>query len=200
MRRTTVVSLLTCLVATAWLAAPAAAAQAHRLTAPRPVLQPSPLPSITCNGYPARVLRFKTVPVDSPVPLPQLSLPRLDGGEPVTLAPKPGEVLLLYAWSLRMPGWRTLLGRLGAVQQDLKPRGVRLLGLCLDEDAAHARKHWEALVPGILCLQADRRAVMILGGFPQLPTTLVVGRDGLVAGTFWGLIEERQLSALLGAW
>ncbi|MEB3224004.1 MAG: hypothetical protein VKS61_18175 [Candidatus Sericytochromatia bacterium] len=195
------------LAATLALAAPASASPGP--TPPPPGL--SPPPSLTCSGYPARRLHFKSVPVWGPAPLPPTLRvwpvgPGQGSEAPGQLSVRPGEVTLLVAWSVRMPDHRTRLREAGALARELGPRGVRIVGLSLDRpgggpDGAPdpAWRHWARAVGGA-CFRGDAAAAEALGGLPSLPTTIVVGRDGLVAGRIVGALAKSHLDDLLGVW
>jgi thiol-disulfide isomerase/thioredoxin len=129
------------------------------------------------------------------VPAPQLSGTTLEG-EPLDVADYRGQVVVLNFWASWCPPCRAEAPNLLEVAEATKADGVQFIGVNVknarDEAIAFERKQGVTYPslhdqPGVL-LTRFRKLV------PQVPpTTLLLDREGRIAGRFIGGVTTREL-------
>ncbi len=138
-----------------------------------------------------------TAPEEAP-PAPELTVETL-GGETVPLA-KSGQVTLVNFWATWCGPCRIEIPDLVALQDELGPQGLRIVGVAVGEDAAAVRPFAEerginyALVP-----DADQSIAEAFGGVMGLPTTVVIGPDGTIRARLLGLFPTDEMKSQLQA-
>jgi thiol-disulfide isomerase/thioredoxin len=135
------------------------------------------------------------LPVAQRPPAPELRGQTLDGAS-LDLADLRGKVVVLNFWASWCPPCRAEAGNLAAVAQQTEADGVAFVGVNVKDDANAARafERKQAVPypslhdqPGVLLTRF--RAVI-----PQVPpTTLLVDRQGRIAGRFVGGVTETEL-------
>jgi peroxiredoxin len=140
-------------------------------------------------------------PLMSGHPAPDFSLARIDGqpGE-VSLGSLKGKVVLLDFWASWCQPCVHMLPTLHQLHSDWHGRGVEFVGINSDGPAA-TRAELEAFVSA----QHFPYPVVIdetgeVGGqykVVALPHIVVVGRDGQVRRTFWGVTSAREIASAL---
>ena len=114
-------------------------------------------------------------------------------GAPVTLSSFRGKTVLLNFWATWCDSCREETPALEELRARLGPKGLVLLGVSLDEDAAKAvppfLKEFKATYP---VLVADRKAVADYA-VRGLPTTFLVDRDGRVVRRWVGPLDLRAV-------
>jgi thiol-disulfide isomerase/thioredoxin len=137
-----------------------------------------------------RLLRVEDRPA-----APMLSGETLDG-EPLDLADLKGDVVVLNFWASWCPPCRAEADNLAAVAEQTADDGVSFVGVNIKDDRnaalAFERKH-EVPYPSL----HDQPGVSLTrfsNLVPQVPpTTLVIDREGRIAGRFIGGVTESEL-------
>lgn len=117
-----------------------------------------------------------------------LELPRLGGGT-WDLKAQRGKVVLVNFWATWCPPCRMETPSLVALDRDYAARGLEVVGVAMDDDAASA-------VPPFVQKYGVRYPILLpagdLGGqdVSGLPTTLLIDREGRIARRYLGLISE----------
>lgn len=159
-----------------WVA-PADAPQS-RLAEP-PVVQPSPTPP-------------STAPADSQR-APDFTRPMMDGGT-FRLSDYRGEVVVLNFWATWCSPCRQEIPDFVKMQRELGDDGVQFVGVALDREGFEAvRPFAEEMGINYPIVMDDGRLARQYGGVPTVPTTFVIGPDGVVEGYAPGMITEALL-------
>lgn len=132
---------------------------------------------------------------------PELVLPMLDG-PPVDLGSLRGKVVLLDFWATWCPPCVESMPTVRKVADELADQGV--VALAVNNETIVVQKR-EDLIRSFLRRHGleDLRVALDDGkaalafGVTGLPTLVVIGRDGKVAGVHLGAIDEEELRALL---
>lgn len=130
---------------------------------------------------------------------PDLRVPWTGAEEPFDLAAERGHVTVLAFWATWCPACRAEGPSLTRVEERIRARGDRLVGVSVDDatlDAvAGAARGLGMRYPIALATRADvdRFAVEVL------PTIVIVGPDGRIARTFAGSVGEQALLEAIDA-
>jgi cytochrome c biogenesis protein CcmG, thiol:disulfide interchange protein DsbE len=132
-------------------------------------------------------------------PAPPFSLPALDGGAQVSLASTRGSVVVLDFWASWCQPCLAALPELDAMARDLGPRGLKVLAINIDEDAAVARaklgKGPHLFMP---LHDGGSKVATQYGVGDALPATVVVDRRGVVKlFQSGGAVEPARLRKLV---
>jgi thiol-disulfide isomerase/thioredoxin len=130
---------------------------------------------------------------------PAFSLRDLDG-HPISLARFRGSVVLLNFWATWCAPCRAEIPRLIALQKTLGGRGLRVVGISLDDDPAPVRPAYEELRMNYPVAIGDARLAERYGGILGLPATFLVDCDGRIASKHSGEIDagfEKTIRPLL---
>lgn len=120
---------------------------------------------------------------------PALAGHTLDGAS-IDLGALRGRVVLVDFWASWCAPCREAMPRLQALQDQLGPRGLVVIGVSVDETAAEARAFAEAAgIEFLLLHDADQRLAMAWRP-PKMPTTFVIDRDGTLVSTHAGYSAE----------
>lgn len=113
--------------------------------------------------------------------LPEFSLTRLSG-DAFMYRPREQYPLVLNFWATWCAPCRAEMGGLERVHQALAPKGLELIGISLDEDINLVREYLlqEKISFPIYRDPNSVTSRRILGKAFGLPTTVLVGRDGVV--------------------
>ena len=127
-------------------------------------------------------------------PAPELRFRALDGAA-VDLAALRGRVVLVDFWATWCRPCLSAIPQLAALQRELAPRGLTILGASIDEDAAKVRKAL-GRAPGY--------PVGLIGaaewnrwGVASLPALFLVDRDGMVVRRFGGEADSLVMRAAI---
>jgi DsbE subfamily thiol:disulfide oxidoreductase len=130
-------------------------------------------------------------------PLPRLAGETLDGEELDAASYADGNVLVINAWATWCDLCRREQPMLVRLADRYRDEGVRFLGINYQDDRDAARA-WvqEFGVPYPSLFDPSGRSAAELG-FPALPDTYVVDRDGTIRSVVYGEADERQLARLI---
>jgi thiol-disulfide isomerase/thioredoxin len=137
---------------------------------------------------------------EAPVPAPAFTLPRLDGGEPVSLDALRGKTVVLDFWATWCPPCEFQVPELNRFYDAHRgDSDVLVFGISVDTEGPEVVRAWVA--------EKDVRYPILLGGEDLarrygaigFPTLYVVGPDGMVREQHVGLIETATLEASLAA-
>lgn len=152
------------------------------------------------GGYVAGDGSIVLVPEADRVPAPDLVGPTLDGGT-FRLADHLGEVVVLNVWASWCAPCRAEAPTLAALATELEPAGVTFVGLDTRDSDASARAFVDRF--GITydnVIDRDGRLQLLFSDTlpPQaIPSTLVIDREGRVAGRVLGKASESSLRGLI---
>lgn len=133
-------------------------------------------------------------------PAPDLVGPTLEGGE-FALRDHLGEIVVLNVWASWCAPCRAEAPVLESVWREVQDDGVQFVGLDTRDTEAAALAFLEAYdvtYPNVI--DADGRLQLLFSDTlpPQaIPSTLVVDREGRVAGRIIGRVTEATLTALI---
>jgi thiol-disulfide isomerase/thioredoxin len=107
-----------------------------------------------------------------------------------------GQVLLLDFWATWSPVCRADLPARDALYQDLKDRGMVVVGLTMDRGTpADIQEAVRALPFSYPAVLADNRALELVGGIRPIPTRVLLGRDGKVHKQYMGALPMDGIRA-----
>lgn len=122
------------------------------------------------------------------------TLPKLEGGANWNFSDQRGKIVVVNYWATWCPPCRVETPGLVNVANELKPRGVEMVGVSMDEDTSliqpFVQKYqipYQILLPGSdPNLNADGMA---------LPTTFLYDKNGNLAKKYTGMILESTLKS-----
>jgi peroxiredoxin len=130
-------------------------------------------------------------------PAPDFTLYDADG-QRVTLSEFRGRVVLLNFWATWCPPCLKEIPWFMEFQRTYEGRGLVVLGVSMDEHG------WDAVRPFIARQQVNYRIMAgedelaaRFGGIAALPTSFIIGRDGLVVSSHSGLVSRPAYEAAL---
>lgn len=130
---------------------------------------------------------------------PGFTLPRVEGGPPVSLASLRGRPVLLDFWATWCPPCIQMMPTLHALHDDWGPRGVQFVGINADgamRDADELRAFMRAH-PAPYPTVVDDGSAARGYGVDSLPRLVLLGPDGAVLKTFSGLTSKAELDRAL---
>lgn len=131
------------------------------------------------------------------LPAPDFERPTLTG-DAFQLSSLRGEVVVVNFWATWCLPCRVETPEFVALQDELRDRGVRFVGVSLDEggfdDVRPFAEEFGVTYPHVL---DDGALLEPYGGLVALPTTILVDRDGVARYRLRGLTSETQLRPLL---
>lgn len=133
-------------------------------------------------------------PAAPPLAGPELSAVGTSGGE-VALADFRGRPVVVNFWASWCPPCRAEARDLERVSRAYRDRGVVFLGVDIQDTEDEARRFlrdYDVTYPN---LRDATNALAVSYGVNGIPTTFFVDRDGRVAGSRTGPLDERRLVA-----
>ena len=133
-------------------------------------------------------------PQAPPLAGPRLSASGTSGGE-VSLAEYRGQPVVVNFWASWCPPCRAEARDLERVSQAYRDRGVVFLGVDIQDTEDEARRflrEYDVTYPNV---RDVTNALAVSYGVNGIPSTYFVDRDGRVAGSRTGPLDERRLVA-----
>jgi peroxiredoxin len=130
-------------------------------------------------------------------PAPDFTLKNLDGGD-VRLADFRGQVVMVNFWATWCPPCREEIPDFIVLQDQLGPKGLRIIGISLDDEgaakvapfASQNRINYTMLVNG-------NEAANAYGGIEGIPTTFLLDRQGRVVERRAGVAPREHWRQLI---
>lgn len=132
-------------------------------------------------------------------PAPAFTLPTRDAGE-FSLADAAGDVVVINLWASWCPPCRAELPTLQSIADQLQPDGLTVVGInaANQDDRAAAEELLADLGISFPIVFDEKGAASSAYQLRSLPTTYIVGRDGLIRHVvIGGPIAEATLAALI---
>lgn len=137
---------------------------------------------------------LKNVPaIGTPLRLPDV--PLLEGGE-FKAASARGQVVVVYWWASWCPFCAQVTPAIQALWQAQRERGLRVLGLSIDQDPAAAKAYRARRGYDFPSGWVSPAVEAVLPKPQGLPVTVVRGRDGRVAAAEVGQLFPEDVEAL----
>lgn len=137
---------------------------------------------------------------DERVDAPEVTGPTLDGGT-FSLDDHRGEVVVINVWASWCAPCRAEAPTLAALAEELEPQGVTFVGLDTRDSDTSARVFVERFgigYPNVIDRDGQLQLLFSETLPPQaIPSTLVIDREGRVAGRVLGRASESALRGLL---
>jgi thiol-disulfide isomerase/thioredoxin len=131
---------------------------------------------------------------------PEIVLKDLNGKR-VDLHAYGGKVVLLNFWATWCAPCKIEMPRFVAWQAEYGPRGLRVIGISMDDDPELARKLYKKLRLNYPVMMGNEKVGELYGGVLGLPVTFLIDSHGEVRAQFQGETDlnamEEQLKALL---
>jgi thiol-disulfide isomerase/thioredoxin len=131
-------------------------------------------------------------PADSAYPSPDFTLKDLATGKSITLSHLKGKVVLLDFWATWCPPCRAEIPHLVDLNRELRPKGLRILGLSVDQNGPapvlNFIKNFGINYYVMLCTPEVARAY---GGVDGIPATFLLGKNGELLGHWVGYTDAQ---------
>lgn len=135
-------------------------------------------------------------------PAPAFSLRDL-AGAPLTLERLRGKVVLLDFWATWCEPCREAIPHLVALQKELGPKGLAVVGISIDDEDAPVVALQRQLGMNYPVARGDAQLAERYGGILGVPTTFVIDRNGVIRARHDGPMDmvalRKELLGLLAA-
>ncbi|HEX2612293.1 MAG TPA: TlpA disulfide reductase family protein [Fibrobacteria bacterium] len=120
-------------------------------------------------------------------------------GDSVTIGPNDGKVTLVVFWATWCVPCIEEIPQLKDFQKRFAPRGFRVMAINIDDPEGNTAptlmEQFEMNYP--VLVEVDGKAEEAFGGLRALPTSFLVGRDGVVKARLEGLYPPETLEKLI---
>jgi cytochrome c biogenesis protein CcmG/thiol:disulfide interchange protein DsbE len=134
-------------------------------------------------------------------PAPAFTRPALDR-QSVSLADLRGKVVLLNFWATWCAPCQLEMPRFVAWQKQYGPKGLQIVGVAMEDDAAPVRALTRKLNVDYPVVMGDAQLGSLYGEILGLPVSFLIDRQGRVVAVFKGETDlgamERRVRAALG--
>ena len=134
------------------------------------------------------------------LPAPAFTLTTLDG-KPLELQALHGKVVLVDFWATWCGPCRDEAPKLIELQQKYAGRGVQVVGISMDDDAAPVRTFYQQHHISYPVALGDAALGERFGGVLGMPAKFLIDRQGRIAAKHHGAVDftqlERELNALI---
>ncbi len=111
---------------------------------------------------------------------PEISIKTWINSEPLMLADLRGRVVLLDFWATWCTPCRAEIPELNAIQRELGPKGLTIVGPSWDDTAEGVRDFQKDIKQEYTVLIGGETVQEKFGGIPSLPTTFIIDREGRI--------------------
>jgi peroxiredoxin len=136
----------------------------------------------------------------STLPAPAITLTDLSGN---TLSPSSykGQVVLINFWAAWCTPCRAEIPQFMTLQDQYGSRGFQAVGISLDDPESALRDFCRESKVNYPIVMGNQKLAEAFGGVLGLPTTFLIGRDGLIHAKYEGATDfpklEREITTLL---
>lgn len=129
-------------------------------------------------------------------PAPNIQLKTLEGGS-FQLSELRGRVVVLNFWATWCIPCRTEIPELNAMQRDLEPRGLTIIGASWDDTSDDVLAFQKEIKQDYRILLGGQAVQEQFGGIPSLPTTYIIDREGRIREKIIGARDREGFEAAI---
>ncbi len=133
-------------------------------------------------------------------PAADFTLKVLDGST-LSLANYRGKIVLLDFWATWCTPCRAEIPQFVDYQNKYGARGLQVIGISMDDDAAAVREFYSQLKMNYPVALGTSQMAEAYGGVLGLPVTFIIAQDGRIAAKYVGAADmptmEREITSLL---
>jgi cytochrome c biogenesis protein CcmG, thiol:disulfide interchange protein DsbE len=153
------------------------------------------------SGLQAGTLNDKQSPNHTRLRAPAFSLTGIHGGR-LRLSAYRGKVVVIDFWATWCKACETEIPRFIALEKKYRSQGFQILGISMDDDPETVREFYKRFGMNYPVAMGDGKVEALYGGVVGLPTTFLIGRDGLISDRVSGEITDfvdftEEIKALL---
>ena len=116
-------------------------------------------------------------------------------GHRVDLSAFRGKVVVLNFWATWCAPCQLEMPRFASWQKQYGPRGLRILGVSMDDEESAARKACVKLHVNYPVVMGDERLGTLYGGILGLPVTYLIDRNGRICAKFQGETDLKEMES-----
>lgn len=116
-------------------------------------------------------------------------------GENIALSQFRGKVVILNFWATWCGPCLAEIPTFIRWQRELGPRGLQVVGISMDDDAAPVRAAYRRYQIDYPVIMGDAHLGRLYGGILGLPVTFLIDRDGRIVREYKGPIETHRVMA-----
>jgi thiol-disulfide isomerase/thioredoxin len=127
-------------------------------------------------------------------PMPEFTMPAMSGAN-WTLSEQAGKVILVNFWATWCPPCRAETPALVNIANQYRARGFEVVGVTLDDDPPRVVPQFVSRYRVSYPILVPTAESPLAGAIESLPTSLLVDKQGRVARTYIGAVDEADLAA-----